>query len=87
MLRGKLHDQALRALGAEMTGGAARAMKPLPAVISRTNILVVPVERNAPPMPQSTPQITKAEYLIFRLLMPTLCAAAPFSPTAITCAP
>lgn len=44
--------------------------------------LTQPMDMNAPPKPQSTPEIRKETYPILFTLMPTDAAALAFSPTA-----
>ena len=66
---------------------AARAMKPLPTVISLSNAPVEPMEKNAPPSPAKTPPRSTACQRTARTLMPTVSAASGCSPTARTRSP
>ena len=57
-------------------------MKPLPAVICSWKLDEVASDRYEPASPQMSPARNRARYRIRRTLMPTVPAAAGFSPDA-----
>src|SRR5690625_1513995 len=65
----------------------ARAMKPCPALISRTKLPTLPILNAAPPSPAKSPANVVAQKRLLLTSIPTLSAAKGCSPTDLSLRP